>query len=200
MRSILIAMLLLFSAAANSAAIEWTFQDAVFDDGATLSGSFVMQEGGTRTDVNLSMTGGSLSDTNYSYFFNSIYVSGDGGYLFQRATEVTPQPADLTGQRVLELAIVGDLETAGTISLDPVVDWADVIVGPPPDTYFFHNREVFCGDSGCLKDNVVTTGGRTLVSGSLVGVELAAVPVPAAVWLFGSALAGLGAFRRKRTV
>ena len=70
MRSILIAMLLLFSAAANSAAVEWTFQNVVFDDGATLSGSFVMQEGGTRTDVNLSMTGGSLSDTNYSYFFN----------------------------------------------------------------------------------------------------------------------------------
>jgi hypothetical protein len=32
------------------------------------------------------------------------------------------------------------------------------------------------------------------------GLKLAAVPIPAAVWLFGSALAGLGWLRRKQTV
>jgi hypothetical protein len=35
---------------------------------------------------------------------------------------------------------------------------------------------------------------RTVAQGTLIGV---AVPVPAAVWLFGSALAGLGWMRRK---
>lgn len=39
---------------------------------------------------------------------------------------------------------------------------------------------------------------RTIESGSLVGA--AAVPVPAAIWLFGSALAGLGWMGRKRVV
>jgi hypothetical protein len=36
--------------------------------------------------------------------------------------------------------------------------------------------------------------------GELDNIVVSAVPVPAAVWLFGSALAGLGWFRRKQTV
>ena len=45
-------------------------------------------------------------------------------------------------------------------------------------------------------------GGQALVthdSGAVL-VAVSQVPVPAAVWLFGSALAGLGWMRRKRTV
>ena len=198
MRSIFITMLLFVSATANSATIEWTFQDVVFDDGATLSGSFVMGPGVIFGDFSLSMTGGNLTDTNYSFDLeNGLYNSGDGGYLFRRFTEDNPKPADLTGERVLEFAFVGDMETAGTISLGPVVDFADVAVGPPPGTYFFYNREVFCGNTTCTPNEVTTAGGRSLVSGSIVGVEISVVPIPAAIWLFGSALAGLGWLRRK---
>jgi hypothetical protein len=43
--------------------------------------------------------------------------------------------------------------------------------------------------------NFLAEGTRTIVSGRIVGSSV--VPIPAAVWLFGSALAGLGWFRRK---
>jgi hypothetical protein len=39
-----------------------------------------------------------------------------------------------------------------------------------------------------------------LNSGYVTGVTASQVPIPAAVWLFGSALAGLGWLRRKQTV
>lgn len=44
-----------------------------------------------------------------------------------------------------------------------------------------------------------TTSGRTYGQ-ELVTRDLSAVPLPASVWLFGGALAGLGALRRKRAV
>jgi hypothetical protein len=37
-------------------------------------------------------------------------------------------------------------------------------------------------------------------AGIIDNITVSAVPIPAAVWLFGSALAGLGWFRRKQTV
>jgi len=55
------------------------------------------------------------------------------------------------------------------------------------------------GSINILADNAISIEGfygptRNIISGSV-----SAVPVPAAVWLFGSALAGLGWLRRKRT-
>jgi hypothetical protein len=43
----------------------------------------------------------------------------------------------------------------------------------------------------------LTSGPATFVVPSVDNITLQAVPVPAAVWLFGSALVGLGWFRRK---
>jgi hypothetical protein len=62
------------------------------------------------------------------------------------------------------------------------------------------------GDKSVYVDLVVTDGMLSIVSdGSqnyegLAGLQLVAVPIPAAVWLFGSALAGLGWMRRKQSV
>jgi hypothetical protein len=54
-----------------------------------------------------------------------------------------------------------------------------------------YGQEVFCDDYECTPPagNI-----RNVVSGSV-----SAVPIPAAAWLFGSALAGLGWLRRKPT-
>jgi len=52
----------------------------------------------------------------------------------------------------------------------------------------------YSGLNGYIDDSLTITGNSTLTA------TLAAVPIPAAVWLFGSALAGLGWVRRKPTV
>jgi hypothetical protein len=52
--------------------------------------------------------------------------------------------------------------------------------------------EDFCDDNSCWPPDQTI---RAVVSGSV-----SAVPIPAAAWLFGSALAGLGWLRRKQPV
>ena len=60
------------------------------------------------------------------------------------------------------------------------------------------------GNGAMFNYNVGSRGsaGGTMLAASIVGIEaageVAPVPVPAAGWLFGSALAGLGAFIRLR--
>jgi hypothetical protein len=59
----------------------------------------------------------------------------------------------------------------------------------------------FCvSTDGC--GPVVFTNDSNFIPTSVIGITLvrAAVPIPAAVWLFGSALVGLGWLRRKQTV
>ena len=51
--------------------------------------------------------------------------------------------------------------------------------------------EAICGDECAIP----VSGLRNISSG-----QISAVPVPAAVWLFGSALAGLGWLKRKQTI
>jgi hypothetical protein len=195
MRSILITILLFVSATANASAVTWTFQDVVFDDGATLSGSFVYggDSGFMLGETGLSVTGGDLSDKNYINWSGGVNSESLNITVFQSALG-----ANHSGERVLQLAILGDLTVAGTISLTPAVDYADILgaSGPPPGLYYAYNREGFCTTAGCGLLDVTGAGGRNLVSGTIAGV--AAVPIPAAVWLFGSALAGLGWLRRKQ--
>jgi hypothetical protein len=47
---------------------------------------------------------------------------------------------------------------------------------------------------------IANTGGRIGFWNYTVTQEITAVPVPAAVWLFGSALAGLGWIKRKKAI
>lgn len=99
------------------------------------------------------------------------------------------------------------------------VDYTNLVFTPVP-----YSDSVLCGDTTCSVDlnlsiagpltnaggSVLITSGAELSSSgapywgvgqrSIVSGALTAVPVPAAVWLFGSALAGLGWMRRKQTV
>lgn len=194
MRKLFFGFTLLFSGTVNAATVEWTFQNVLFDDGATLTGSFVMGDGINFEDFDLTMSGGSLSSTSY---FDKIQLGRwdvATGLLDVRLLEA--DSADRTGQRVLELAINAPFESPGfAVALSPSIDIAHLVFGAPPGVALSYNREGICGDSTCSKTSVAPA--RTLVSGTIVGAE---VPVPAAAWLFGSALAGLGWMRRKQAV
>ena len=53
--------------------------------------------------------------------------------------------------------------------------------------------------TGGVNSQLVEFGGTALTAAVVGGnFEVSAVPVPAAAWLFGSALLGLGVVRRKR--
>jgi hypothetical protein len=87
------------------------------------------------------------------------------------------------------------------------------IGAPPSGTLIQAWGSMFSCGSGCSGENVILANTvlapgtyvlelRGIVSGSLSGsyggaLNLAPVPVPAAVWLFGSAVAGLGWMRRR---
>ncbi len=90
--------------------------------------------------------------------------------------------ADWSGTNVSIQGLLGD----GSYALDAVGtgDWLNVV------SVTFNADGGFC-TSFCFNRNA-----SLLLDDVVVG---AAVPVPAAVWLFGSALAGLGWMRRKPT-
>jgi hypothetical protein len=70
------------------------------------------------------------------------------------------------------------------------------------DLYVYH---VIWGDGCCAEESVNSsgiwagTGGIPAAPYAPIATAWSVVPVPAAVWLFGSALAGLGWFRRRQT-
>ncbi|MCP5145153.1 MAG: choice-of-anchor I family protein [Gammaproteobacteria bacterium] len=79
--------------------------------------------------------------------------------------------------------MIWDLTDLGDINFIDML-FADGDIGPEGLTYFT------LGNTGYL-------GIANEISGTTSLYSLTAVPVPAAVWLFGSALAGLGAMRRR---
>ena len=178
MHKILIAAALsVFSVSANAIPVEWTLENIRFDDGTGATGSFVFDADTSEwSDINIR---------------TSIANSFDGAtYLELSASATKPSFDD-------EVWVVN--ESSGFI--DPRA-FLLLLEGPMTNAGGIINLQLFgeiaCDDVTCddgyllrrseLEEN--TNDGPGYISGSVV-------PVPAAVWLFGSALAGLGWFRRK---
>jgi hypothetical protein len=168
-----IALLCIFSAAsAQAIPLEWTLDNVVFSDGGTASGSFFYDaDTSSYSNINLATTTGSvLTGTTYQYgsAYNAFSV---------RLTEVNSP--DLSGEQAWLMAF-GEGELGFTELSN---------AGGTVPIHILYGSEGVCTYSACGE----VTQFRSTVSGSV-----SAVPIPAAVWLFGSALAGLGWMRRKR--
>jgi hypothetical protein len=174
MRS-LFTLLFLFSGVAYAAPVTWTLQNVAFVDGGSAAGSFVYDAANDIfSDVDITTTAGSvLSDAVYG--FSHTFVSSGGQSFSSLVTYGTTlaqfdsAEGDLTGTQSLQFVIGGLLTNQG----------GSIIIS---DT-----EEVACTNSNC---------GTTAASRVMVTGYITAVPIPAAVWLFGSALAGLGWLRR----
>jgi hypothetical protein len=144
--------------------------DFQFDDGGSGSGSFYFD-----ADTN-NYSAISLVTTAGSLFsgetYNYLMPSIPSGW--SNLYVVAQDGGDLTG--VPGLAIDFGNSLANVNSIIPLVGFA----------------ESFCVDSFCSNNTEVLRG---ITSGTA-----SSVPIPAAVWLFGSALAGLGWMRRKQAV
>ena len=177
---VLSALLLLCWAATGQAAfVVWELRNVVYDDGGTASGTFT-----------LDTVTGQLSDISV--------VTTDG-------TEFIPEFVDDDGT-VYGLYFPGSSWSLGLYDEadggSSVTFWPQL---PPDPEYPVSMALAFDGelDSGLSSYAVKRTysesytDGGSAYSRSIISGHITAVPIPAAVWLFGSALGLLGWARRR---
>jgi hypothetical protein len=180
----LAAALFCVSSVANSASITWVVDITLPTDPdidgtpdpsvGVITGSFVLDTDTLLiSDVNVSAVGTAFAAASASLV--DVYGPYNSG---ARAFELLPvSPAsDLTNVEDIYIK----MDVPGLTIAGGVIDVTSVT------TYL-------CLDSTCSDFDELYTS--NLVSGTL-----SAIPVPAAVWLFGSALAGLGWLRRSPSV
>ena len=175
---IVLVLLMLAPVSAYAIPVNWTFDNAVFDDNGTIIGSFVYDADiNDYSSFNITTTAGtSFGGTTYT---DDTVIFGSAGTLFFPDSTT----ADLTGASALSLFFTGGLSNLG--GTRNLLILAGVSAG---------SREGTCDTSDCGS----VTGFRGLESGSVIGTPVSPVPVPAAVWLFGTALIGLVGFSKRR--
>jgi hypothetical protein len=134
----------------------------------------------TVTADNSDLMGGVNSDTHYTIDVNtdSIYIS-----------HIDPGWNELNGYHAFT---VFDLDDSTGLNLSAINVETNI-------TNWSSDRLIFNDDQ--LWIQLAGDGLRSLGDGYIdLSLTFATVPIPAAVWLFGSALAGLGWLRRKQTV
>jgi hypothetical protein len=179
------------SRASYAAQVTWVLEDVTFasnqvlgqgpHDG-TASGSFTYDaDTNTYDNVNITTTGSNLWGTGTcSDAKCDTYIRATGLYapLTSTSLQVTPtttDPTDATGYYGASLQFVSGLTNAGgTVAL--------FTAGGP-------DGEGICNNADC--------SGVSAFRG-FSGGSVSAVPIPAAAWLFGSALLGLGALKRRK--
>lgn len=181
MRIILALSLFFVIGSVQASTVSWTLTDVILEDGQTLIGGFDFD-----------------SDTN-TYSTISIFNSGTTTFAATEFTQkATPticttsvtgcaftRAGATSGDIVLSLSVFGNGEltnAGGTINLSTGTS----------DTM------TFCQNGACTSWGIATADSIGVASGTITATP-AVVPIPAAVWLFGSGLIGLiGAARRKK--
>jgi len=184
MRSVVAVIILFVTGSVQAAPITWTLNNVVFDDGATVTGSFVYDQ-----DTNL---------------YSEMSITVAGGYMFDpygfplaadpftwAEVQLSPDSSSTNETRFLvrdSIRSGGSCQNYCTRQFRFVFDTALTNVGGTANLLL-----------GAQSYERLTTSSssrrRDIVSGTI-----SAVPVPAAVWLFASALGGLGWMRRRKTV
>jgi hypothetical protein len=171
------ACLIITSFSSQASPIAYTLNDVVFTDGGTASGTFTYDaETFTYSDISIATTSGSLfSGNTYTNLFNDYPVQFPAnGWTFHAKSGPEPIAFD---DHAFKLQFTNFLTNdGGTYTLDTSNDFRSY-------------------EGTWVEVTGSTTGGgmpllRSIASGTVSGT-LAAVPIPAAVWLFGSGLLGL---------
>jgi len=160
---------LLMMSGLQAATITWNLNGVTFDDGGAASGSFGFDAtASTFSNINVTTSGGSISGDSYSTIDPLTSFNG----IFAFLTDNFPGQ---TNETAVAFFLSGLMTDAG----------GSILLSVPMGGEFLCINE-----DPCSSNNITL---RTFSGGSIT-----AVPVPAAVWLFGSALAMLGWIRRKK--
>jgi len=154
---------------AFAAPIQWVLQDVIFDDGGTASGTYIYDaDTSSLSDISIITTSG----TNPSFPGETFIFPAAPGQPPNHISVGTALPqGSWAGIYRLILDLDGDMDnTGGTLQIQPL------------------SQEMLCELDSCGATKI-----RYITSGSV-----SAVPIPAAIWLFGSGLIGLVGFARSK--
>jgi hypothetical protein len=171
MRYVVATLLMIFCSLAQAIPVEWTLQNVQFEDGGTAYGTFTYDaDANLYSKVDVTTTSGTM-------FAGFTY---DVCHWFVCPQDTSPEYITFGANQEGVPQLERDFQWFFMSFVNPLTNSGgtrQIIIGPCMYS---------CEQSlGSITDRNVTTG------------YITAVPVPAAVWLFGSALAGLGWFRRK---
>jgi hypothetical protein len=167
-RNLIAVVLLLGCGLAQAAVVTWTV-DAVFDDGGILEGTFDFDDVLVQySNINLVSSGGTLGPVFNSSYSSYVLPFSDSD-TFVADTSVT----NAVPQSILNINFSESLTAGGGI--------VSFVIGSGPT------------GSEEISGSIATGTFRQVTSGTV-----STVPIPAAVWLFGSALAGLGWINKRR--
>lgn len=168
---IVIVVVSIFSLAVNAAPVTWTLNDVHFDDGGTAVGSYDYDAvANIYSNVFITTTEGSI-------FSGSSYNDAcNVSTCHPDFIDSRPVFENVTGtyiERLLVFSLQGAMTNSGGV------------------------LQILAGGIGCELSCEVDDALRSRI---VVAGSVSAVPVPAAAWLFGSALAVLGWLRRQQLV
>lgn len=168
----------------------------VFAIGNILTGTYTFDDGATDGDANTSKGSyGAISNI----FTLGSYSSGAGNSQLLIKTE--NKPIAQTDKYTFEDKDVGDHASGGTGN--KAFQQFKIDLSDTDGTVFTNDSlpaSLTLGDFETKTFELKFSGGDT-IKGNLTDMTFSAVPIPAAVWLMGSALLGLvGIARKKKTV
>jgi len=163
-------------------------------------------EGAVSTNSTLQVRVDAIGDFNMQKFqlqeSGDYYLSGDGasataGGMFAVTSTTKTCPDDgLFPCREQELLNAGPMTTQGTFDEWNITSEIDLT----GNSDWISDSGVIMTIKNRLSATTLNLGEEAFVEKKIAGVGITVVPVPAAVWLLGSALGGLACLRRKRTI
>jgi len=193
----------LFAVQSQAAVVEWTLDSFMFDDGGTASGSFKVDFGdGSGSldindifDINIQTTSGTAINIDLQFDSVRSVVLAPGfqnnpNYAIRdiRFSRTTQAGTDLNNWLGLRFLFpLSEIETSIPIQINELFQEFNVS-GQSTDNDTSNNL---------LNNNPFERG---VDSGSVNGVIVSNVPLPAAAWLFGSTLVALSILSRKSAV
>jgi hypothetical protein len=178
MRHALGVILLFVLGSAQATPVTWTV-DAQFEDGAFLTGTFMYDEDlNIYTNSDLVTTTGSIEGRTYTLASTTL---GTATVLSLPSDGNTPPDfSDWADRNIMVLEFNSALTNEGGV--------ISIVSGSSPFDSSFEGPMGVGSFPSIPEIRLVASG------------TVSAVPIPAAVWLFGSGLAGLGWMRRRKTV
>jgi hypothetical protein len=175
-----------FGGFAHATPIKWTLSGVTFNDGGTASGSFFF-DAATNAFSSVSITttpGTAFAGTSYSSLYPGIPLPAATypGFI------TNFYPGTKINEYNMSLALTSAMTSTGGTRT--------ILTGPSSPAGEYVCLLETCAFSPSGPPGVFKY--RSIIAGSITA-PVSVVPIPAAVWLFGSALGVMGVMRRKAT-